>query len=224
MNWNAAFERLMPLLKWIWYFVYVQFLFVLGTAIGAVVGGVFPAFYSSIIIAKEFARGDADYFATRRYFKVYRAIFWKSQAIGYCNAFIFAVCLSNIIYFNQLEATESWAYLLKMLWFIFTFFATASLLLVSPTFVDFKLKMRQLPQLLLAGLGDFRSILLIVFVAACIGLGLMYLTGFFIHLALGIFIFVIAATNATFERRKLEFAPVSLQPRQATTERLGKAS
>lgn len=207
MNWDAAIERLMSILKWLWYFVYVQFLFLIGTLAGLVIGGLFPSLYSSILIAKELAGPDADYFATQRYVKIYRAIFWKSTEIGYITAFILLVCLSNIIFFNQLQNTASWAFYMKMAWFVLTLIVMASLSLVSPTFVNYRLKLRQLPRLVLAGLSDPQSVLIILFGSAALGIGILYLTGIFLYIILGTLIFLIAFANKSFERRKVTFEP-----------------
>lgn len=210
MNWESAAERLMGILKWVWYFVYVQFLFAIGTLAGLVVGGLFPSLYASILISRELMGPDADYFATRRYLKVYKAIFWKSLEIGYVSTFIFAVCFSNIVFFSQLAEKVWWAALLKMVWFVATFIVMTTLALVSPTYVDYKLTLRQLPRLFLVGLSDFRSILLTLFGAACLGIGIVYFTGVFFYIVLGAFIFMIAAANRSFEGRRIDFGSAAL--------------
>jgi uncharacterized membrane protein YesL len=104
-----------------------------------------------------------------------------------------------------------------MAWFVVTLIVMASLSLVSPTFVNYKLKLRQLPRLLLAGLSDPQSVLIILFGSAALGIGILYLTGIFLYIILGALIFLIAFANRGFERRKLTFEPgVDGEPARVT--------
>ncbi|MGH1525206.1 DUF624 domain-containing protein [Leifsonia sp. L25] len=205
MNRAAAFERVMGILKWIWYFVYIQFLFVVGAVAGLVVVGLFPSLYASILVSRELMKPDADYFATARFVKIYRAVFWKSLQVGYTGLFALAIGVSNIVYFNQMEGQHGWAFFVKLLWLVITVLVMSTLALVSPTFVDFGLRLKQLPRLILAGLSDLRSIVLVVVAVAALVVGLVFLTGLFLYVALGAYILAIAGLNGRFERRRVSF-------------------
>ena len=205
MNWTSAAERVTSILRWLWYFVYIQFLFVVGTLACAVVGGVFPSFYASILTAQYLMGRDGGYFATRWYISAYKAVFWKSQQLGYLSTLVFLVCMSNIVFFNQLQATASWAYFVKIAWFIATVVVMSVLSLVSASFVNYRVSLRRLPGLMLAGLRDLRSIVLIVTAVVVLGAGVLYFTGFFLYVGLGAFILLLAAVNASFERRMVTF-------------------
>ena len=201
-----AFERVTGLLRWLWYFVYLQFLFVAGALAGLLVVGVFPSLFASVLVAKELAEPDGGYFATRRFVALYRAVFWKSLQIGYLSTFVVIVSVSNVLYFTQMEATASWAVFVKTAWVVAGALVTGALILVSPTFVNYRLGVRRLPRLVLTGLSDVRSLLLLLFGAATLGAGFIYFTGLFLYIVLGGFVVLFALVNRTFERRKISFA------------------
>lgn len=197
--------RMMSVLRWVVIFVYLQFIFIVGTLAGLVVGGFFPSLYATILTAKQLMKTRVDYTATRKYIQIYKAIFWKSQIFGYLNCFIALVCLSNVLFFNQLQATQPWAFAVKMVWFFVSIIVLLIFSLIGPTFVDYQLKLKMLPQLFLIALGDFRSMIILAGSTIMLYFLFLFFTGIFLFLILGIYLLIIARVSQDFEKRKVIF-------------------
>ena len=194
---------LLAVLDWIFLFVLLQLCFVAGTVIGVGVLGVFPAFFTGVIMAQEAIKNHGEIPQVSRMWRLYKTIFWRANGVGLLGGLIGLVLFANVVYFNALQASFGWALGVKVVMFwVLCLFAAVSVI-VAPAWLDYRLPFRALPRLFLAGLGDLYSIITLIGAGIIVWLFLTYATGLALFVVLGIMIVVSGFVARHFETHKL---------------------
>lgn len=108
---STGFYRL---LEWLWFFIYLNLLWLGFTLLGVIVVGVLPATLAVMAVMQRFVTGDKDFSIFRSFFEAFKTHFFKANIIG-----LFIGVLSYLLWFNYhylLTTTGGEAILLALGW------------------------------------------------------------------------------------------------------------
>jgi len=200
---SRLMAMIFSVLEWIMLFVLLQLGFVLGTVVGLGVFGVFPAFFTCVILAQEAIADHGEIPQIARAWKLYKTLFWRANAVGLIGCLVGVVLFANVVYFNALQPTFGWALGVKVAVLLFLFLYLAVAVIVLPSWLDFRLPFKALPRLFLTGLGDIYSIITVIGSGIILWLLFTYATGLLIFVVVGIMIVVSGFVSRHFQTHKL---------------------
>lgn len=181
MNMNNLLTKGLAVCQWILDFAILNFLFVVGTLIGGVVLGVFPAFFATIEVLRRLLIEEGKIAILKPFIQAYKENFIRSLQIGYLGLFVVGVAFSNMFFWRQMEGVE-WSGLLSIGWFVVLVGVTLAALLVSPIAVHDKLTIKETARLFLFSFGQPHLSLMLLAGLVVIYFGFWYITGAFIFL------------------------------------------
>lgn len=138
---NGTMGRLYNGMEWITKLVYVQFLWVLGSAVGFIIGGIFPATMAMFAVLRKMIQGEEEFSFFKTFWTTFRSEFWRANALGAMISFI-----GFILYFYLAFMKSHEGVLFVFLYIVllsFTFIYLVSNLFLGPVFSQYKLHLIQ---------------------------------------------------------------------------------
>ena len=179
------FSKLLPIFDFIYHFVCLNVFFVLGTLSGGGILGLFPSFYTTIVMSEKLMEGH-DTHLLKSFIEIYRENFWTSLKYGYLFTFLVMVAISNVIFWRQLAIAP----VLIIIWFVISLFISLSSLLLFSIVIDNRLNCKEIARLFVYSLSQLHLYFLLV-----IGLGIIWLAALIFP---GIFIFLIGSLSLSW--------------------------
>ena len=177
------FSKIMDIFEWIMHFAYLNLLLIVGTLVGGVVLGFFPACYATISVSQRLVN-EPGFDITKAFIDAYKQHFWKSQRVGYLFLFFALILVSNVIFWQQLDHVLSWVWL-----FLLAFILLGSMLLFSLT-VENHFSLKTLGRLFFYSLGQLH-----LYICLFLGLAVIYLATLLVP---GIFLFFVGSLSLTW--------------------------
>lgn len=138
---NGAMGRLYNGMEWLSKLVYIQFLWVLGSVVGLVIGGVFPATMAMFAVLRKMIQGDDDFSFFKTFWASFRAVFWKANALGVIVAFFSFVLYFYLTLMKSLDGALFVFLYIGLLSFTFIFIVAN--LFLGPVFSHYELPFLQ---------------------------------------------------------------------------------
>ncbi|CQR47168.1 hypothetical protein BN1058_01459 [Paraliobacillus sp. PM-2] len=136
---NSIFSsdsKLMQFMEWITKMLHVQILWVLGTLLGLVIGGIFPATFAMFAINRKWVLGQ-DFAVGKTFFQTYKENFLKANGLGFGLGLVGA---SFIYYMNLFSAIGGiTSIVLVVITFTFILLFLMTLLFIIPVYVHFNI-------------------------------------------------------------------------------------
>jgi uncharacterized membrane protein YesL len=137
MELNGVIGRLYNGMDWIAKLVYVQFLWLLGSVVGLVIGGVFPATMAMFAVLRKMIQHDEEFSFFKTFWTRFRREFWKANALGGIITLLGFILYFYLIFLKAHGGAVSLILYLLVLSITFVFLITN--LFLGPVFVHFQL-------------------------------------------------------------------------------------
>ncbi|TCP23530.1 putative membrane protein YesL [Scopulibacillus darangshiensis] len=137
-GWLGSFYRIA---EWIMLLAYVNILWILFTAMGLIVMGVFPSTVGVYTVVRKWIIGDDDVPIWKTFWNAYRTEFVKANAAGYLFVLIGLIIFIDLRFFESLSGLIS--LILSYAFLVFFIFHLMMWLFFFPVFVHYDLTIPQ---------------------------------------------------------------------------------
>ncbi|MBM7585546.1 putative membrane protein YesL [Bacillus pakistanensis] len=137
MEINGVVGRLYKGMEWISKLVYIQFLWVLGTFSGLIIGGLFPSTLAMYTLLRKMIIQKEEFSFSKTYWQSFRREFWKSNLLG-----VLVGIMGFILYFYLVLLKDQEGILFTVLYILLlslTFTMIITILFLAPVVVHYKL-------------------------------------------------------------------------------------
>ncbi|TDL64763.1 DUF624 domain-containing protein [Rhodococcus qingshengii] len=141
MELNGIMGRLYNGMDWIAKLVYVQFLWLLGSVAGLVIGGIFPATMAMYAVLRKMIQREEEFSFFQTFWTSYRREFWKANALGGIIALLAFILYFYLVFLKAHDGAVS--LILYILVLSITFVSLITNLFLGPVFVHYKLHLFQ---------------------------------------------------------------------------------
>lgn len=138
MNKNTFIDGIYKISNWVLRFLYLNFLWILFSLLGLLMGGFFPATVSMFTVARKWISDKESVSIYETFLKTYKTQFLKSNILGYSLSFIGLVLYADLLFLRNVES-----YFLQLLYIpvlFISFIYLITVFYVIPIFVHYDLK------------------------------------------------------------------------------------
>jgi uncharacterized membrane protein YesL len=141
MELNGVMGRLYNGMDWIAKLVYVQFLWLLGSIAGLVIGGLFPATMAMFAVLRKMIQREDEFSFFQTFWVTFRREFWKANVLGGIISLIGFILYFYLVFLKAHEGAVSVILYILVLSITFVFLITN--LFLGPVFVHYQLRVYQ---------------------------------------------------------------------------------
>jgi uncharacterized membrane protein YesL len=138
MQQNTFIDGIYNISNWILRFTYLNFLWILFSLLGLLVGGLFPSTVSMFTVVRKWILNKSSVPIYETFLKTYKTNFIRSNILGYSLSFIGLVLYADFLFLRNVDT-----YLFQLLYIpvlVISFLYITTLLYVLPIFVHYELK------------------------------------------------------------------------------------
>lgn len=131
-------SRLMGIMNWITLLLYLQLLWILFTAVGLIIGGIFPATFAVFGVTRKWIRDQPDIPMFKTFLQLYKQAFGKANLIGWS---VILLGSSLLYYFNLARSlTGIFSTILVVIIITIAIVYLMTVLFLIPVYVHFDIK------------------------------------------------------------------------------------
>ncbi|GAB2557611.1 YesL family protein [Gracilibacillus alcaliphilus] len=134
-------KNVMNVMEWIAKIAYLNVLWLLFTAAGLVVFGLFPATVAMFTIIRKWLMGTIQEWDFRMFWDIYKQEFWKSNRIGAVFFVVFFLSYVNIQYMNYYET--GFHQMIKVPLMVVMIVLAVAMLYVIPVYVHYQVSLKE---------------------------------------------------------------------------------
>lgn len=135
---NTFIDGIYNISNWILRFIYLNFLWILFSLLGLLVGGLFPSTVSMFTVVRKWILNKSSVPIYETFLKTYKTKFIRSNILGYSLSFIGLVLYADFLFLRNVDT-----YLFQLLYIpvlVISFLYIITLFYVLPIFVHYDLK------------------------------------------------------------------------------------